>query len=443
MSRRPRSSRPQRSPLRPVAGLLTLLAACALLAPACSTPWSGAGDATGTRAAIPVRKVDSIEFTVPAKGSLEAEKASGIAVPRVPTGALKVKEVVPEGTIVRKGDVVIRFDDTQLNIDLDNQRASYRSTERRMDKNKIQSDMELGSIGVMKDVATLERDNADAVKIVDEDIFSKLDILEEMVRKQDAKETIVFADASLELRGQYYDIEKSILDVERRKVEGDMGRVTTSLGNLVLRAPIGGLVLYKKNWRGSTVAVGDTLWPGNLILSLVDPSTTMLTAYVLEKDAAGVEKGAEARIRIDARPERTFHGKVESIAEVSRPIERNSPVKYSEVKISIDDAPPGLLTPGMKGEARIVTTRAERALVLPRSALRGDVEKPWVLVDDGGEPARRDVRLGPGDQVRVSVLEGVREGEMVILGGEDPGTPPASGAEGSPAAPGGEVPAGL
>jgi multidrug efflux pump subunit AcrA (membrane-fusion protein) len=402
--------------LAPAAALTALL----LGGQGCSAlPWAGESD-RGESGAIGLTATlsDEVEFVVPAKGYLEAEKASGVAVPRVPTGSLKVKEVALEGTIVKEGDVVVVFDDTQLNIDLDNHLSTLQSTSRRMDKNRFQGDIEIGSIGVMKEVAAMELENVEAVRIEDEAIFSKLEILEEIVRKDEAAETIIFADASLELRGQYYDIEERILDVEKQKVKGDVGRVETSLGNLVLRAPIGGLVLYKKSWRGTTVAVGDTLQPGNLIMSLVDPASTVLTAFVLEKDAAGVAEGASATVTIDARPGRIFHGKVKSIAEISRPIEQNSPVKFSEVKITVDDAEEGLLKPGMKGEARILTGSVQRALVLPRSAVRGEPESPWVLVRGSDAPEHRAITTGPGDQVRVSILKGLTEGEIVLLGGE-------------------------
>lgn len=402
-----------------------------------SLPWAGeeARDGAGS-VGVPAAVFEGVEFVVPAKGYLEAEKAVGVAVPRVPTGSLKVKEVALEGTIVEKGDVVVVFDDTQLNIDLDNHLSTLRSTERRMDRNRIQGNIELGAIGIMKDVASLELENVEAVRIEDDSIFSKLEILEEIVKKEEAEETILFADASLELRGEYYDIEERILGVEKGKVAGDLDRVKTSLGNLVLRAPIGGLVLYKKSWRGTTVAVGDTLQPGNLIMSLVDPASTILTAFVLEKDAAGVAEGADATVTIDARPGRVFQGTVKSTAEISRPIERNSPVKYSEVKITVDDAEPGLLKPGMKGEARIRTGKVDRALILPRSALRGEPEKPYVMVQSGGEPERREIKTGPGDQVRVSVLEGLEEGEIVLLGGDGGARRPGGEAQAGEESPG-------
>ncbi len=376
----------------------------------------------------------SLEIVVPAKGELEATQASPIAVPRVPTGALKVKELVEEGTIVEQGEIVVVFDDTQLAIELGNHRASFRSTDRRIDRTQLQSTIESGSIEVMKEVAEIERDNVEAFEIADETIYSRREILEDEVRLDNAHETILFADASLLLRGEYYDIEERILGVEKDQVKGRIDRVEYSLGSLVLKAPIGGLVVYRKNWRGSSVAVGDTLWPGNLIMSIVDPASAALKGYVLERDAAGLAAGAEATVTVDARPERVFQGRVATIAEIARPIERGSPVKYCEVRIEITAGDPALLKPGMKGEARIRLGRVEDAVVVPRSAVRGQPDAPFVLVQGprGGE--RRPVQLGPGDLVRVSVTEGLAGGERVLLGGPDGEAPPAPDATGAPAA---------
>ncbi len=385
-----------------------LLAAALLCTAACGV---GSSD---RRVSFTVTRAD-VRFTVPALGYLESTKASPIAVPQVPTGALKVKELAPEGSIVQPGDIVLVFDSTQLDIDLQNHNASFRSADRRIDRTQLQSQIETGSIDVMKEVAELERDNVDAFKIVDESIYSRLEILREEVRKDEASETILFADASILLRGQYYDIEKRILGVERGQVGGNIQRVETSLANLVLKAPIGGLILYKKNWRGGTVAVGDSLWPGNVVLSIVDPESLALTAYVLEKDAAGVRPGAQVEVLVDARPGRGFAGTVRTIAEVSSPIERNSPVKYSEVKVDLIDAPAELLKPGMKAEARIRSAEVTQAIVVPRSAIKGPADAPWVLVSSSGKAEQRRVTLGPGDHVQVAIMEGLSEGDSLIM----------------------------
>lgn len=397
----------------------------ALLLPAwsilCGCSGLGLGQAEAEKSAEVVATRATIEFSVPARGYLEALSASPLAVPRVPTGALKVKELAPEGSLVTPGDIVLVFDDSALNIELDNHRASFRSTDRQIDGNQLQARIESGGIEIMRRVAEMERDHVVNFGDLDQAIFSRVEILESEVRKDEAEETIVFADASLRLRGEYYDIEERILDVAKDQVSGKLERVETSLASLVLRAPIPGLIVYKKNWRGASVDVGDTLWPGNVLMSIVDPDSTALTAFVLEKDSAGVAVDAEARIVVDARPERTFSGRVKTVAEVSRPIERGSPVKYSEVQIEIDIDEPGLLKPGMKAEARIRTGVVEDQVVIPRTALRGEGDAQWVLVAQAGGGTRRQaVKSGAGDRVRVSVVEGLEGGERLLIGGAEP-----------------------
>ena len=379
--------------------------------------------------AVEARRAE-MEVRVPALGTLEAVKEVPIAVPRVPTGALKVKELIPEGTVVREGDIVVVFDETQLNIELDNHRAAFRSASRKIDRNGIQSTIEKGGIDVMKGVAALERENATEFALLDTDIFSRQEILDSQVKRDVAEETIVFADASLLLRGQYYDIEERILDVEAGQAKEKMGRAETSLGSLVLRAPLPGLVVYRKDWRGGTVSVGDSLWPGNVMLAIVDPTRTVLSGFVLEKDASGLAVGAPASVTVDAWPSRPFDGKVSYRSELSRPIQEGSPVKYFEVKVELTNGDPALLKPGLKGEARIVTGKFEGAIVIPRSALRGSAEEPFVMVEASGGPERRPVKTGPGDLVRVSITTGLTEGERVLLGdGVEPAAPaPAKGA---------------
>jgi multidrug efflux pump subunit AcrA (membrane-fusion protein) len=168
-----------------------------------------------------------------------------------------------------------------------------------------------------------------------------------------------------------------------------------------------------------------------VILSIVDPAELALKAFVLERDAAGLVAGAEATVAIDARPGTTFAGRVASVAELSRPIEQGSPVKYFEARVEITDDTRSL-SPGMKGEARIVTARLENAVVVPRSAVHEEGETRFVLVSDGSKVERRTVRLGVGDLVRVAVEEGLAEGERVVLGMATEADRPPTVARGGP-----------
>ena len=365
----------------------------------------------------------AIEIRVPAKGELESLSASPIGVPRVPTGALKVKELVAEGSLVEKGDVVIVFDDTQLSLELANHESTFRSANRRIDRTGLDAAIEAGNLEVLREVAELTRENAVEFQLDDEQIYSALERLESEVARTEAEETILYAEASLMLKGEFYDIEGRILGVEKREVKGKIDRVETSLANLVLRAPIGGMIVYRKNWRGGSVSIGDSLWPGNVVMSIVDPSKSSLKAFVLERDAAGIEQGAMAEVRVDAMPLETFSGEVLKVSKISRPIERGSPVKYFEVEIEMKDGPLDVLKPGMKGEARIATDAYEDAVVIPRAAVRGNGESQFVVVRRSGGNAVIPVALGSGDQVLATVAVGLEGGERLVLGGEDPALP--------------------
>jgi len=392
-----------------VAAGVALSMACGLL------PGGSSGSAASANATVPVQR-ETFSVSVKARGELESEQASPIAVPKVPTGALKVKELAPEGTMVEEGQVIVVFDDSQLNIELANHTASFRSSNRRIDKTDIERGMEAGSVLTDRQVAEMEQAWAAEFQLQDEDIYSQLEILGAALDMATAEERIVFADAKLLLRGEYYDIDKSILDVEKGQAEGKLERVQSSLGQLVLTAPIGGMVVYRKNWRGAMVTVGDTLWPGNIVMSIVDPTRTSLKVNIFEKDAAGVEENSPVQVRIDAFPAMAFAGTVRSIATLSRPIEQGSPVKYFEAVVALEQGDAVRLKPGMKGEAVILVKELTDAVVVPRAAVRGAEEETHVLISSAEGIRRQRVLLGAGDQVRVSVVAGLQGGEHILLG---------------------------
>ena len=361
-----------------------------------------------------------LQAVVKARGELEAISAYPVAVPPVPTGALKVAKLADEGSVVKKGDVIVVFDATQLSIELDNNVATFRSTGRQIDRTGIDAAIEHSSIDMMKDEAQLELESADAVRIDDVEIFSRQEILDASLDKEYASRKIVFADMSLLLKGKYYDIDKGILQVQQRLVSDKISRVKSSLATLILNSPGDGMILYKKNWRGGSVTVGASVWPGNTLMQLVDPSKTALRVYVPEKYSTGLETGQPATVVVDAFADRSYAGKVSGVSKLSRPISRQSPVKYFEATIALDASDAERLKPGMKGEAAIVVGKTEEdALIVPRAAIHGDGEETWAEVAlRGGKTERRGVKLGAGDLVRVAVTSGLAEGDRVMLADE-------------------------
>jgi multidrug efflux pump subunit AcrA (membrane-fusion protein) len=133
-----------------------------------------------------------------------------------------------------------------------------------------------------------------------------------------------------------------------------------------------------------------------------------------EKDMVKVSKGQQARIRVDAYPDRTFNGKVTRLSPVVDPITRSA---YAEVTLSNPDHK---LKPGMFAEIDIVVVSSKGAVVVPKDAI---LEEPnsgssFVFVVAGGSAMKKVVETGISQQGLVEVKSGLTFGEKMVITGQ-------------------------
>lgn len=120
-----------------------------------------------------------------------------------------------------------------------------------------------------------------------------------------------------------------------------------------LTSPITGVVLRKN------AEVGETVNPGQALLTLMDPTDMWLRVYVPEIDVGRVTVGQEAAISVDAFPGRTFAGRITEIASEAEYTPRNVQTKKERVnlvfrvKIAVPN-PEGILKPGLPADAEIL-----------------------------------------------------------------------------------------
>ena len=181
---------------------------------------------------------------------------------------------------------------------------------------------------------------------------------------------------------------------------------------LTLRSPVAGVVMEKKAQQGMR------FMPGEMLYQVADLSSVWVIADVFEQDIGGgaVAVGAKARVSIDAYPDKTFAGRVAYVYPTLKAETRSVPVR-------IELANPGtLLKPGMYARVELRSAGKDRALTIPMSAVIDSGTRTIVLVQSG-EDARagrfepRAVKLGLRSGERVEVLEGVNEGEPVVVAG--------------------------
>jgi HlyD family secretion protein len=163
------------------------------------------------------------------------------------------------------------------------------------------------------------------------------------------------------------------------------------------------------------VEPGQIVQPGAALMSLALAGPTQLVAQVDERFLDQLQAGQKATVLADAFASRPFAARVLSIAPAV-----DAQRGAIEVKLALADAAPAFLREDMTLSVEVETAQRERTLVVPLRALRGDATAgaAGVLVAQDGRAQARPVRLGLRTLDAVEVLEGLRAGEAVLLGGD-------------------------
>jgi Cu(I)/Ag(I) efflux system membrane fusion protein len=174
---------------------------------------------------------------------------------------------------------------------------------------------------------------------------------------------------------------------------------------LLLKSPADGVVLEK------TAIQGMRFMPGEMLYRIADLSSLWLLADVFEQDLSLVHSGQEVRITVNAFPGEQFTGKVAFISPTLNPQTRTV-----QVRIELPN-PQGRLRPAMYATVEIAASQGNAAvLTIPASAVLSSGARPVVLVELGeGRYQPRAVKLGARSDDHVQVLEGLNNGERVVV----------------------------
>jgi Cu(I)/Ag(I) efflux system membrane fusion protein len=174
---------------------------------------------------------------------------------------------------------------------------------------------------------------------------------------------------------------------------------------LGFRAPATGFVLEKKAVQGMR------FMPGEMLYQIADLSNLWLVADVFEQDLGRVRVGSRARAAFEAYPGQSFDGRVTFVYPTLK-----ADTRSAQVRIELAN-PGGRLKPAMYARVELQADAARAAVpAVPNSAVIDSGARQVVLVDRGdGRFEPRPVKLGRRGDEFTAVLDGVREGERVVV----------------------------
>jgi len=214
------------------------------------------------------------------------------------------------------------------------------------------------------------------------------------------------------------------------KAERRLQLVEDKLSKTKVHAPMDGTVLTRPVIEGQVAIAAASVNSGTTLMTLANLSRLLVVTHVNQVDVAKLALQQEVQLRAESLKDIEMNAKISIIAP-SATVKNN--IKGFEVKALIEN-PSERLRPGMSVNMRIPVAQASDAVSVPISAVfKGDGNQKVVYVRDGAATHRREVKVGVTNIDFAQILNGVGEGETILLIEPDNGAGAAAKAGAGPA----------
>jgi HlyD family secretion protein len=391
---------------------------------------------TGT--SVTVEKIErrDLEAIVSASGTIQPKASVDISAD---TMGRVVNLAVNEGDMVKKGQFLLQIDPTNLQTQVHNQEASLAASKSSLEE--MRNAVESARVALAQSQSTLTRQ---------EGLFkAHLGTLQDY---ENAQNDFRMKQAALQQLEQGLKTQ----DLRIAQQQAILDSAQYDLTKVRIVAPLDGIVTRRNILEGETVVIGTMNNAGTVLLTVADMSVIQAEIEVDETDIPSVKIGQPGKIKIDAFPDKEFPGKVTEVG--------NSPIQATgaaattratnfKVKVTLDKAIPEA-RPGFTCSAVITTATRQQALAVPIQATTvremivdakgqivreappgpGQPRRPapgttpdlkpgqsrkeieGVLVARDGHAVFVAVKSGIAGEKYFEVLDGLKEGDLVITG---------------------------
>ncbi len=328
-------------------------------------------DTSGTPVETVTAVKDDIASVAVISGKLEALYEVNV-VAKV-TG--KVKEITSKvGQRISKGETIFVIDDSDIKDQLEQAQAGLLMAEANYRQNKEKYE------NARKD---LERS------------------------EQLYKEGAISEQALEQIRANSSDAGLAVLEAQMNQAKASYDMVSRQYDECRVKSPIDGVVAY------INVGIGETVTPGVPVAVVVDMSGIILEGSIGESLINHVERQGSIDIRIPSAGGQPFTG---TIKEVSPAADQRTGLFGLKVEI---DNPDGVIKPGMFAEAGLIKDAREDAVCIPSAAVLAKNGDRYIYIVEDGKAVYRKVVTGIGGDGTVEIISGVKEGEEVIVRGQN------------------------
>ncbi|MEA2006287.1 MAG: efflux RND transporter periplasmic adaptor subunit [Acidobacteriota bacterium] len=308
----------------------------------------------------------------------------------------KIKSLnAEESRHVKKGEILLEIEDEEYKLELESQEADrLRYLSEILLEKKFGEYEERSSRQDEKKILEAEKEYEKARQLFQKGLISTEEF--EKKGKQYELALIESGEKKEEIRAAAKGLTQAEIRVKKAKM---------ALEKTKIRSPFYGIVYDIK------VSPGEHVSNGSELFTLINIERIKVHATVLESEIRKMKVGREVELTFSSYPEKSFKGTVKAISPIVNPEDKTC-------KVIIDVANPGEeIKPGMHVDVEIASNIYENRLLIPQEAVLVRGGRRMAFVVENGLAKWRYIQVGFENEDFVEVLEGIEEGEQVIIEG--------------------------
>jgi len=367
---------------------------------------------------IYVVKRDNFEAVITCKGEMQSERAVLINFPDIlgdrDLGIYQsqIKDLIPEGTIVKKGDYVALLDEGRIKQLTQQNMESLQKGSAAFNDAKLDSAVTLSAA-------------RDELEQLDFDLrYKKIDV-EQSVYDSPANQrmTQISYDRTarlLESKKRSYQMQQNELKIRCSRKERQYNEYSQmnekyqqALAATRITAPGDGMVIYARQWGGRKTKIDDyvNLW-NPAIATLPDLNTLVSETYVEEIYISKIHVGDSVRVHIDALKNKEILASISKISNIGQDMTGfDSNVFKLSIQLTGENSK---LKPSMTTSNEIIIEKKTNVMVIPLPCLFTDNGSQFVYLKESGTITKRKVETGEKNDKVIIIRSGLKEKDKIL-----------------------------
>src|SRR3954452_20471850 len=290
-----------------------------------------------------VRRGDVIvrSFT---RGEVRAVRSATLVAPNL-FGTVQVTQLAELGSFAREKDLVIEFDDSEVNSRVEEKQLEIDQIDEQI--KKAEADLAIRNnqdqVELLRTKYSVRRADLEVKR---NELLSAIDAKKNVLNLEESKRRLTQLESDIKSRLEQAQAEMAVLKEKKNKALLELSRERQRLSQVRILSPMSGLIAIKQNRQGGfffpgmqipDIREGDQVQPGMAIADVLDLSELEIVAKVGELDRANLKDGQDVVIQLDAVGDKKFSGKIKTMSgTASVNIFSGDPGKKFDVVFSVD-----------------------------------------------------------------------------------------------------------